>query len=310
LLHRNKDTSFISIVIPTYNSGKYIASTLESVFSQTYSNYEVIVCDDGSSDNTCQIVRGLFNVFPEKITRLMTNPHSGPGAARNSGIIAAKGEWISFLDSDDRWFNTKLEKIAEYISNNETAYLICHSEIWRRGNAETVLKYSKCFNYDLHPFISLYKQNALSTSAVTVKKKYLIEAGLFDTTLPSAQDYDLWLRFSLIPDIKIRFIDEPLGFYVTRDGNISSDVEQRLRCMLKIGRKYLVNLKEISKFPTIERLKFEGKIYALGGITLLRRGNFIKGIAFFVIGIVKWPFRFDWVCKLVKKLLQIKSCQA
>jgi len=138
---------------------------------------------------------------------------------------------------------------------------------------------------------------------VTVKKDLLNKVGLFDTTFPTAQDYDLWLRLSMIPDIKIRFIDEPLGFYVTRDGNISSNIEQRLYCKLRISRKHVEYLKKTIRFRNLERLKFEGKAYALSGIAISKQGNLIKGIICFFKGIIKWPFRLDWIYKLIKKAL-------
>jgi len=124
-------TPFISVVIPTYNSAEYITPTLESVFSQTYDNYEVIISDDGSSDNTNQIVNNIFVRFPDRATKLLANKHFGAGASRNIGIKAASGEWIAFLDSDDLWSDSKLWKVADYINNNENVDLVCHSEIWR-----------------------------------------------------------------------------------------------------------------------------------------------------------------------------------
>jgi len=292
---------FISVIIPTYNSGKYIAETLKTVFSQTYDDYEIIVSDDGSSDNTLEIVKDVFRKFLDKNTKLLINKHEGPGAARNRGIEAASGKWVSFLDSDDRWFEQKLQKVVDFIFSNNDINLVCHSEIWHTGNGVKMLDYSASYNNKINPFLSLYRQNCLSTSAVTVQRELLIKAGMFDESLPSAQDYDLWLRLSMLHEIKIGFINEHLGLYTTRDGNISSNIEQRLMCVLKIGQKYADNIKQVSSFPLIEKLRYEGRFYASAGFELILRKNFKKGIIFFISGLVRWPFRFDLIAKLLKR---------
>lgn len=291
-------TPFISVVIPTYNSARYITETLLSVFNQIYKNYEVIVSDDGSTDNTEELVKTIFTKFPQK-ARFLKNIHTGPGATRNKGIEASDGEWISFLDSDDQWLSKKLQKVAEYISCNTSINLVCHSEIQKIGKCERLLRYSGLYDTRQKPFLSLYRKNALSTSAVTVKKELLMKTSLFDTTLPAAQDYDLWLQLSLVPCIKIGFIDEPLGFYITRSGNISSNIERRLHCMLKINSKYSRNLKHFSRFYSFESMAYKGRVYTSAGLELIRMRNFKKGIVFFITGLFKWPFRFDWVYKFI-----------
>ncbi len=290
---------FISVIIPTYNSGEYITETLLSVFNQTYKNYEVIVSDDGSTDTTEEIVNTIFSKFPQK-TRFLKNTHAGPGATRNKGIEASDGEWVSFLDSDDQWFPQKLYKVAECISCNTNINLVCHSEIQKIGKDERLLRYSDLYDGRQKPFLSLYRKNALSTSAVTVKKELLMKTSLFDTTLPAAQDYDLWLQAAMVPGINIGFIDEPLGFYITRSGNISSNIERRLYCMRKINSKHFKNLQQVSRLCGLESLAYEGRIYTSAGLELIRMGNLKKGIVFFITGIVKWPFRFDWVSKFLK----------
>lgn len=299
-----EEIPFISVIIPTYNSGEYISETLKSVFSQTYNKFELIVSDDGSSDNTVGKVKDILDKYLDRKTKLLINEHEGPGATRNKGIKAANGEWISFLDSDDLWFPQKLQKVADFLHNNQETDLVCHTEIWKNNRKEVLLKYSDYFNHQINPFLSLYRGNALSTSAITVRRELLIDAGMFDTTLASAQDYDLWLRLGMIKNICICFIDEPLGMFITRKGSIGSNIEERLRCKLKISKKYYEYLRGLTKFPYIEKTRVEGIAYATSGLLLIRRRNLRKGILFFTIGMVKWPFRYDWLCKIVKILLK------
>ena len=158
---------------------------------------------------------------------------------------------------------------------------------------------SKYFNNKIDPFLSMYRGNYLYTSALTIKKNILYQAGLFDNKLLSAQDYDLWLRLGLINKIKMGFIEDPLSKHIVREGSISSKVERRLKCMLEISRKYYVELKKVSKVPVIEKIRFEGRIYSSVGLMFLRRKNITKGIYYLFIGLLKWPFRYDWVRKLI-----------
>jgi len=293
---------FISVIIPTYNSENFITKTLEKAFSQTYNNYEVIVSDDGSADNTAGVVRSFFLKYPFRNKALLINKHEGPGAARNKGIKSASGDWVSFLDSDDLWNDNKLERVVGYILENEDIDLVCHSLVAIDGSKETLMNPLKYFNNKIDPFLSIYRENCLYTSALTIKKNLLYQAGLFDNILPSSQDLDLWLRLGLINKIKMGFIEDPLSTHIIREGNISSNVEVRLQCMLEISRKYYAELKKVSKVPIIEKTRFEGRIYSSIGLKLLRRKDITKGICYLLFGFLKWPFRYDWVRKFIIKL--------
>ncbi len=292
---------FISIVIPTHNSEEFIERTLNSVFDQTYTDYEVIISDDGSTDGTLEIVKDVFDKHAGKKTVILNGNHEGPGAARNKGINASNGKWVSFLDSDDEWMPEKLSRVACCIQDNDKISLVCHSEIWKNGENEILLNYQEMFDNSVEPFLSLYRKNTLSTSAVTVKKELLLKAGLFDVALPAAQDYDLWLRLSLLEDFRVGFIETPLGRYITRAGNISSRPERRLDCMLQIAGKYYKGLERATNFPGIEWRKFEGRAYGSAAMDLLAARNLKKGFLFMCLSLAKWPFRLDWIRKLLRR---------
>jgi len=278
----------ISVVIPAYNAAPYIPATLESALAQTFDDFEVIISDDGSTDSTIEAVGEICARFPKRKVRVLKNPHLGPGNARNTGIKAAEGQWIAFLDADDLWFRNKLAAAAEMIEK-DTADLFCHSEIWMDSFGKKRLQHHKSFDRRISPFLSLYRRNALSTSAVIVRKELLLKAGLFDASLPAAQDYDLWLRLALIPGIRFDYIKEALGIYVTRQGNISSNVERWLGCMKRIGRKYEKELGEEVAFPALETLRFEGRAHAGAGLRLLKRKERARGLLFLSIGMLKCP---------------------
>src|ERR1700722_10468534 len=109
---------FISVVIPAYNAEKYLEETLKSVRSQAFSDYEIIVIDDGSTDRTAQIATGYDGVI------LMQQTNRGAAAARNAGVVSARGKYIAFLDADDMWLPSKLEKqAANLLENPRTAWI-------------------------------------------------------------------------------------------------------------------------------------------------------------------------------------------
>lgn len=299
---------FFSVVIPTFNSAKYIEKTLRSVFQQTYGNYEIIVSDDGSTDNTIDIVKKLSSEYAGKKIIILYNQHIGPGAARNSGIKSASSRWISFLDSDDIWFENKLAMVNNFIKNNPEVDCVCHNEIWKDGNHRLLLNHAKNYDRNKNIFLQLFRrQVTFSTSTVTIKKALLISAGMFDVKLPSAQDFDLWLRVAMLPDFKEGFIQSPLGAYINREGNISSNIFTRLNCALIIGRKYPDVLIKLSRHPFFERLRYEGEIIADTSLHLLHKGYIKQGIFLLLIGIAKWPFRFDWFYKIKEKIKNIST---
>tara|TARA_B100000886_G_scaffold340385_1_gene309620 strand:+ start:15223 stop:16008 length:786 start_codon:yes stop_codon:yes gene_type:complete len=229
----------ISVICPTYNSSKFIQTTLESILKQIRMPDELIISDDGSTDNTLDVIEDYLRSHCKKLNyKIVKNSHKGPGAARNSGIRSSTCKWIAFLDSDDIWYPNKISHIHEIMSENEDVNFICHNEIHvSKGKNKHAVDYSKKFKADRPLFEQLYISNLFSTSAVVCKKDLLINHGMFDESLMSAQDYDLWLR--LAPNIRVHFVKKILGEYTIRSGNItSSSIINRFRNEIKIARKY------------------------------------------------------------------------
>ena len=117
-----------SVVLPTYNSSSFFYNSVDSLISQTYSNFEVIVVDDGSEDNTLNIIKSYIASYDSNINWIfIQKKHSGPGDTRNCGILNSSGSYIAFLDSDDIWDKDKLQKVANVIKRNNID-LITHYE--------------------------------------------------------------------------------------------------------------------------------------------------------------------------------------
>ncbi len=226
----------VSVVIPTFNSAVFLAPTLKSVLRQTLQPMEILVVDDGSSDETVAVAERTLggSVVHWSVLRCA---HAGPGATRNAGIKAAKGQWIAFLDSDDLWLETKLERVAEAQRGHPDANFFCHAEEHRHlDGSSSITDYGNWYRADAPLTRQLFKRNLFSTSAVVCRRELLVQHGGFDSTLPSGQDYELWLR--LAPALRVAFIREVQGCYVDRAGNITSRsawsrLWQRLRILTR-----------------------------------------------------------------------------
>ena len=230
----------ISVICPTYNSAKYIDKALSSVIQQSRLPDELIIVDDGSEDNTLEILnkykalnKDLFNII------VICNSHQGPGAARNKGILSSTANWIAFLDSDDYWEVNKLLEVEKKINSSSNINILCHNETFhKKSGKKKIMRYGRKIRKDIPFFKQLYFANIFSTSAVVCKRELLIEGGLFDENLKSAQDYELWLR--LAPMMKPSFLDLELGHYIEREGNITSgSLIKRLNNELYIAMKYI-----------------------------------------------------------------------
>jgi len=234
----------ISVVCPTYNSENFVEKTLFSVFQQTRLPDELILIDDGSNDSTVSLLRNLISNYGEHIKcMIIENNHRGPGAARNTGIMAATGDWVAFLDSDDLWYPQKLAEAESRLRECPGVNFLCHNEISKLvSGSEKRLEYDKKYNVTRPLPQQLFHANLFSTSAVICKRQILVDSNGFDEHLMSAQDYELWLRLS--PSINVMFINRILGEYVHRSGNITSrNYKNRFKNEVKIAFKHrhLVN---------------------------------------------------------------------
>ncbi|MCP4745316.1 MAG: glycosyltransferase family 2 protein [Desulfobacteraceae bacterium] len=181
---------FVSVVIATFNRCTMLKKAVESVFAQTYPHYELIVVDDGSTDDTKELLAG----YGPRL-RAICQPNRGVSAARNAGIRAASGELVALLDSDDYWLPEKLEMQTSFFKSNPSAMICQSEEIWIRMGVR-VNPGKRHRKYSGYIFEKTLPLCLVSPSAVMMRKKLLQEVGLFDEQLPACEDYDLWLRIS------------------------------------------------------------------------------------------------------------------
>ncbi len=200
----------VSVVIPTYNSAKFLSCSITSVINQTFKDFEIIVVDDGSFDDTEKILKPYL-----KDIRYFYQKNSGSAKARNIGINKANGEWIAFLDSDDYWENNHIEMMISKQKKNPEADLIYGGKCWidQYGNGIKDVPLQSAYP-EGWIFSKLFYDNYISTSStVFARRSVLIDLGGFNEqpVFRNAQDYDMWLRLAAnsiivsIPELIINY---------------------------------------------------------------------------------------------------------
>jgi len=205
----------VSVIIPTYNRGALLRRAIESVLNQSFDDFEVLVIDGAMSESTRELVRSFGD------GRLRYVPQQGKGIAnaRNLGVLKARGEFIAFLDDDDRWRMDKLERQLEAFRELPRDYgLIYTAFTYYYLEREKVLgiKHPKASG---NVYRHLLKDNITGTSTIMVRRECFKRAGLFRENFPTCEDWDMWLRMSRI--CRFGAIDEPLVDYSIHSGQFS-----------------------------------------------------------------------------------------
>ena len=206
----------ISVIIPTLDRCELLRRALDSVLKQTKKPREIIVVDNGSKDNTHQMVTSLFSC----VNYLKENK-GGVSAARNKGILSAKSKWIALLDSDDVWKPKKLEKQITFHINNPKYRLIHTNEIWYR-NGKFLNQHKKHEKSGGNIFKNSLSLCCVSPSSALLKKDIFNEYGYFDESLEVCEDYDMWIRISAKEEVG--YIDDPL---VIKHGGHSDQLSKK-----------------------------------------------------------------------------------
>lgn len=197
----------VSVVIPTYNRAHLIHRAIKSVLDQTYKDLEIIIVDDGSKDNTEDIVKNFKN---NKIRYIKHKKNKGASAARNTGVKASRGEYIAFQDSDDEWFPDKLEKQIKAFNTSSPGVGVVYSGFYKvEGDKKIYVPNDDRFTYkegNIHG--ELLKGNFVGTPAVLIKKECFEKVKYFDEYIPALEDWELWIEIS--KHYHFKYIDEPL----------------------------------------------------------------------------------------------------
>ena len=209
----------ISVVIPTYNGEKYIEQTVQSALSITSHPLDILVVDDGSTDNTAELMKPYLDRV-----RYIQKENGGPASARNLGVKEAYGEFIAFLDGDDLWQPEKFEKQMPLFDDPEVALVYAEGPAIDENNNplehDSGLPKPKIKG---QVFEQLFANNVIPTSTVIARRQAILDAGLFDEdrSLISVEDYDLWLRIAAAS--KFDYVSDPLTLYRVHSESISKN---------------------------------------------------------------------------------------
>jgi glycosyltransferase involved in cell wall biosynthesis len=208
----------VSILMPVYNGEQYLSEAIESALAQTYKNFELLVVNDGSTDNSVDVIRPFLK---DSRVIYIQQKNAGVAAARNTAIKQATGKYLGFLDQDDIWLNNKLEVQVAALEQDENIALVY-------SNQDFIDAYSNKIDYDWitggasgYCFGALFKKNWISVLTVLIRKTVIDEIGPFNEQLPGTDDYEIWLRVTL--KYPIRFIDQSLALYRFHDNNVSKN---------------------------------------------------------------------------------------
>jgi glycosyltransferase involved in cell wall biosynthesis len=215
----NVANPLVSVVMPTYNHARYLDRALQSVLNQTYTNWEAIVIDNHSTDNTDQVMASFRD---SRITYLKIHNNGVIAASRNAGIRIAKGMWIAFLDSDDWWTNDKLRACFDCI--NEEVDLVYH-DLKIVSNKPSIFrrKVIKSWQVKIPVLIDLLlKGNAMANSSVVVRKSLIEKVGGINesTQMVASEDYNTWLRIAQHTN-QFLYLPHKLGYYFIHDQSVS-----------------------------------------------------------------------------------------
>lgn len=229
----NQQKPKFSIVIPTYNRADLLDKCLQSLVAQTFKSFEVIVCDNGSTDHTQSVVNKFRSEID--IQYFLLEPSGGPGRPRNVGIQKAKADWICFLDSDDWWKPNKLEIIDPLTQQFDFIY---HPLQVSDGNNESGAVGTALTSFDWQKFI--YLGNPIPCSAVSFRRSYIDQVGLHDESpeLKYILDFDFWIRFLKL-NARIHFVSDILGYYYVLPGhNLSTNEFKNYESHVFLFKKY------------------------------------------------------------------------
>jgi glycosyltransferase involved in cell wall biosynthesis len=272
-----------SIIMPAYNAESTIYDSIESVIKQSYEKWELIIINDGSTDDTIKVV----SQFKDSRIKLISQENKGVAEARNTGIRFSNGDFIAFLDSDDIWDEKKLEIQINYLTVNDIDLL--HTDFFYFSTNITDRKYKKYiepYNFDLSDHEKLLINDVIVASSVIIRKNTINSVGYFDSSFYGVEDWDYWIRLS--KDHKIGKIDNPLTYYRENMKGISKNFERQLNQELLIRKKHLTILvsnkvRKLSKWQYLKKNLYYHYV----------NNNYIDIIKYYFNMSILFPFKLE-----------------
>lgn len=282
----------VSVIIPTKNRAHYVSSAIKSVLDQTFKDFELIVCDAASTDNTEEVV-GKF--ADERIHYIREDIDRGVSACRNIGIRNSRGTFVAFLDDDDLWMPSKLEKQLGLIEKNPSVGAVT-AGCWIINQRGSIVKFEiPSVKGKIFPAI-LGKNYVGNCSMVLARKECLEKVGMFDENLHAAEDYDLWIRLAKYYEFEC--VKEYLVLGRIHKTSISSDRQRVLRATKLLHKKYSRELMRLS-----DCRKILGSWYYNLGVLYCECGDACQGRKELVKAIIYDPSSIRYHARLFASFL-------
>jgi glycosyltransferase involved in cell wall biosynthesis len=282
----------VSVIIPTYNRDAVVARAIDSVLTQTYDNYEIVVVDDCSTDNTRAVVEGYDD---DRVRYVRHDENRGACAARNTGIEHSNGRYIAFLDSDDEWDETKLAKQVKCMERapKNAGVVYTGYRVKRSDSVELGQVPSK--RGDIH-CDQLAKHWVSPTSTVLVDNECFESVGMFDTDLDACQDYDMCLRLSR--HYEFDYVKEPLmTLHTDSNDRITADIESRMDAHRKLLERIRADIENLS---FVVRRHILASQYFTIARYMQRYDKRRRAAMFFARSLANNPFRFrTWLVSVL-----------
>jgi glycosyltransferase involved in cell wall biosynthesis len=237
----------ISVIIPTYNRSGKLRGSVESVLRQTYTDFELLIVDDGSQDDTREVVKAMA-IEDDRIRYIRQEINQGASAARNEGVRQAKNPLIAFQDSDDMWRRDKLEKQMIYLNRHPKYAMIYCPVLVHEGQGHRVPD-EDWTDLEGQIFPRLLLHNTIDTPAMLIRRECFLETGGFDTGLRAHEDWDFALRFSR--KYEIGYVNEVLVDSYCSPGGISSGVSAYYESRCRMIARYKEQMLQYGVFDTV-----------------------------------------------------------
>lgn len=274
----------VSVIIPTYNHAQFLRAAIQSVVDQTYPDWEIVIVNNYSEDDTVQIVAS-FN--DPRIRLVNFRNHGVIAASRNHGMSLANGKAIAFLDSDDVWYPEKLQRCMDALG--EKADVVCHGEAWiKEGSPPRIVMYGP---QSRTRYLSLlYDGNCLSTSAIVVRKSMLDKVGGFseDPQMVTAEDYELWLRLAK-EGARFAMVEAVLGEYRIHGGNQSKAVMRNFGAELAVLQKHFSGMDADGFMTRLKKRRRVALAYYSAARGLQADGQHVEALRWLVRSWLKCP---------------------
>lgn len=291
------DPALVSVIVPVYNRERLVTETVASILQQTYRNIEIVLINDGSTDDSLEVIRALEQEHPD-IIRIIDQKNQGQTIARNQGIRNARGKYIAFLDSDDLWVPDKLERQIPLF--NEGVGLVY-------GGVEFINELGETTGFDAcdlsmqgNIYLQLLVKNRMTGGSVVILAEALEKVGLFDPEFKAAENWDLWVR--ICKEYEARLVNKPVVKYRLHQSNMSKDVKLMQDAKRQIMAKHCDKNSTDRLIARYSKIAEADLFYKLG-VYYFSREEFGKAISNFVQVILISPFYEDTPVRLARSLL-------